>query len=110
MHGIKREALIMKECLLKGDFDGIVNSMLQGWESKKRSAKTVSNPHIEKIYDAVMNAGALAGKVSGAGGGGFIMFFVPPDKRMDVIRTLNQFDGQVSNCHFTKHGTQAWRV
>ena len=110
MHGIKREALIMKECLLKGDFDGIVNSMREGWENKKRSAKTVSNPHIEKIYDAVMNAGALAGKVSGAGGGGFIMFFVPPDKRMDVIRTLNQFDGQVSNCHFTKHGTQAWRV
>jgi D-glycero-alpha-D-manno-heptose-7-phosphate kinase len=110
MHGIKREALIMKECLLKGDFDGIVNSMREGWENKKRSAKTVSNPHIEKIYDAAMNAGALAGKVSGAGGGGFIMFFVPPDKRMDVIRTLNQFDGQVSNCHFTKHGTQAWRV
>ena len=110
MHGIKREALIMKECLLKGDFDGIVNSMLQGWESKKRSAKTVSNPHIEKIYDAAINAGALAGKISGAGGGGFMMFFVPPDKRMDVVRTLNQFDGQVSNCHFTKHGTQAWRV
>jgi D-glycero-alpha-D-manno-heptose-7-phosphate kinase len=110
MHGIKREALIMKECLLKGDFDGIVNSMREGWENKKRSAKTVSNPHIEKIYDAAMNAGALAGKVSGAGGGGFIMFFVPPDKRMDVIRTLNQFDGQVSNCHFTKHGTQAWRI
>jgi D-glycero-alpha-D-manno-heptose-7-phosphate kinase len=110
MHGIKREALIMKECLLKADFDGIVNSMREGWENKKRSAKTVSNPHIEKIYDAAMNAGTLAGKVSGAGGGGFIMFFVPPDKRMDVIRTLNQFDGQVSNCHFTKHGTQAWRV
>ena len=110
MHGIKREALVMKECLLRGDFDGIVNSMREGWENKKRSAKTVSNPHIENIYDAAMNAGALAGKVSGAGGGGFVMFFVPPDKRMDVIRTLNQFNGQVSNCHFTKHGTQAWRI
>lgn len=110
MHGIKQEALIMKECLLRGDFAGIVDSMRQGWESKKRSAKTVSNPHIEEIYDAAINAGALAGKVSGAGGGGFMMFFVPPDKRMDVIRTLNQFEGQVSNCHFTKHGTQAWRV
>ncbi len=110
MHGIKREALVMKECLLKGDFDGIVESMQQGWESKKRSAKTVSNPHIDGIYNVAMNAGALAGKVSGAGGGGFIMFFVPPDKRMDVIRALNQFEGQVSNCHFTKHGTQAWRI
>lgn len=110
MHGIKREALIMKECLLKGDFGGVVESMRQGWESKKRSAATVSTPHIEEIYDAAIRAGALAGKVSGAGGGGFMMFFVPPDKRMDVIRTLNQFEGQISNCHFTKHGTQAWRV
>jgi D-glycero-alpha-D-manno-heptose-7-phosphate kinase len=52
----------------------------------------------------------LGGKVSGAGGGGYMMLFVPPDKRMNVIRALNRFDGQVSNCHFTKHGTQAWRI
>lgn len=110
MHGIKREALVMKECLLKGDFGGIVESMRLGWESKKRSAKTVSNSHIEEIYNAAITAGALAGKVSGAGGGGFMMFFVPPDKRMNVMRTLSSYDGQVSNCHFTKYGTQAWRI
>lgn len=110
MHGLKREASVMKECLLKGDFAGIVDSMRQGWESKKKSAKTVSNPHIEEIYNAAIDAGALAGKVSGAGGGGFMMFFVPTESRMNVIRTLNKFDGQVSNCHFTKNGTQAWRI
>jgi D-glycero-alpha-D-manno-heptose-7-phosphate kinase len=110
MHGIKREALVMKECLLKADFEGIVESMRQGWESKKKSAKTVSNPHIEEIYNAAIMAGALAGKVSGAGGGGFMIFFVPPCKRMGVIRTLTEFDGLVSNCHFTKNGSQAWRI
>ncbi|WEJ71901.1 dehydrogenase [Pseudomonas sp. PSE14] len=110
MHGLKREALIMKECLLKGDFDGIVESMQQGWESKKRSARTVSNPHIDEIYNSAIDAGASAGKVSGAGGGGFMMFFVPPQNRMDVIRCLSGFSGQISNCHFTKHGTQAWRL
>lgn len=110
MHGIKREALVMKECLLRGDFDGIVDSMRQGWENKKRSAKTVSNTHIDEIYNKTILAGALAGKVSGAGGGGFMMFFVPPERRMDVVRALNHFEGQVSNCHFTKHGTQAWKI
>jgi D-glycero-alpha-D-manno-heptose-7-phosphate kinase len=110
MHGIKREALVMKECLLRGDFNGLVESMRLGWENKKRSAKTVSNSHIDSIYDTAIKAGALAGKVSGAGGGGFMLFFVPTEKRMDVIRSLNMFEGQVSNCHFTKHGTQAWRV
>ena len=110
MHCIKREALAMKECLLRGDFPGLVESMRLGWENKKRSAKTVSNPHIDAIYDAAIQAGALAGKISGAGGGGFMWFFVPTEKRMQVIRTLNGFGGQVSNCHFTKHGTQAWRI
>ena len=110
MHGLKHEALVMKECLLKGDFTGIVDSMRLGWERKKRSAKTVSNPHIDEIYNVAIDAGALAGKVSGAGGGGFMMFFVPPEKRMDVIRSLGNFNGQVSNCHFTKHGTQAWKI
>lgn len=110
MHGIKREALVMKECLLRGDFTGLVNSMRLGWENKKRSAKSVSNSHIDNIYDAAISAGALAGKVSGAGGGGFMLFFVPTEKRMDVIRVLKTFDGQVSNCHFTKKGSQAWRI
>ncbi|MDI6527825.1 dehydrogenase [Pseudomonas otitidis] len=110
MHGIKREAQVMKECLLRGDFKGFVDSMRLGWENKKRSARTVSNSHIDEIYDAAVGAGALAGKVSGAGGGGFMLFFVPTERRMDVIRTLNLFNGQISNCHFTKQGAQAWRV
>jgi D-glycero-alpha-D-manno-heptose-7-phosphate kinase len=110
MHGIKREALVMKESLLRGDFAGFVESLRQGWENKKRSAKIVSNPQIDSIYDAAIQSGALAGKVSGAGGGGFMWFFVPTEKRMDVIRTLNGFGGQVSNCHFTKNGTEAWRI
>jgi D-glycero-alpha-D-manno-heptose-7-phosphate kinase len=110
MHSIKGEALTMKECLMRGDFLGLVNSMRFGWDNKKRSAKTVSNSHIDNIYDSAIQAGALAGKVSGAGGGGFMLFFVPTEKRMDVIRTLNSFGGQVSNCHFTKHGAQAWRI
>jgi D-glycero-alpha-D-manno-heptose-7-phosphate kinase len=110
MHGIKEEALTMKECLLRGDFNGFVESMRLGWENKKRSAKSVSNQHIDEIYEAVIDAGALAGKISGAGGGGFMLFFVPIESRMDVVRTLGGYDGQVSNCHFTDEGCQAWRI
>ena len=70
MHGLKREAVMTKECLLRGDVDGLVESMRQGWENKKQSARTVSNPYLDDIYGAALAAGALAGKVSGAGGGG----------------------------------------
>ncbi|MBJ7308738.1 dehydrogenase [Rugamonas sp. CCM 8940] len=110
MHGLKQEALTMKECLLKGDFGGLVDSMRLGWESKKRSAKSVSNPHIEAVYNSAIAAGALAGKVSGAGGGGFMMFFVPPEKHISVVNVLAKSDGVVSNCHFTHHGCQAWKI
>lgn len=109
-HKIKDEALLMKECLLKGDFQGLVSSMREGWENKKRSAQNVSNESIDKIHASAMAAGALAGKVSGAGGGGFMMFFVEPNRRMDVIRALEPFGGQISNANFVSHGTQAWKI
>lgn len=110
MHAVKREALVMKEHLIRGDFSGIVESLRYGWENKKRSAEMISNPRIEEIYEAAARAGARAGKISGAGGGGFMVFFAPPDKRMEVIRSLSRFDGQVGNCHFTRHGSQAWTL
>jgi D-glycero-alpha-D-manno-heptose-7-phosphate kinase len=110
MHELKASALAMKDCLLKGDFSGIVDSMRGSWASKKRTAKSVSNSMIDATFESAIAAGALAGKISGAGGGGFMWFFVPPEKRMSVTRALGNFEGQVSNCHFTKHGTQAWRI
>jgi D-glycero-alpha-D-manno-heptose-7-phosphate kinase len=110
LHRIRDEALSMKEYLLKGDLGGIVGSMRDGWESKKRSARSVSTAEIDEIHDRALSAGALAGKVSGAGGGGYLLFLVPPDRRMDVCRELSRFGGALSNCHFTQHGSQAWRA
>jgi D-glycero-alpha-D-manno-heptose-7-phosphate kinase len=110
MHLIKQEAIQMKEYLLKGEFQGIVESMKLGWSAKKRSANTVSNPLIDSIYKAAIESGALSGKVSGAGGGGFMMFFIPPEKRMAVINSLKNFSGEIGNCHFTNSGAEAWRV
>lgn len=108
MREIKAEAMDMKESLLRGDFNGIVSSFRRGWESKKRSAKLISNPCIEESYSTAIKAGATAGKVSGAGGGGFMMFIVPPEKRMAVVRELSKLKGMIMPAHFTKNGAQAW--
>jgi len=110
MKGIKQEALSMKSALLRGDFRSLTESMNKGWENKKKSAKSVTSKYIDELFDVAKNSGAISGKVSGAGGGGFILFFVSPNKRMDVIRSLKKFGGEVSNCHFTKNGMQAWVV
>jgi len=111
MLAIKQEAFEMKEALLKGDIKAIANSMRRGWEAKKSSAKNISNSNIDRIYNMVMEAGAMAGKISGAGGGGFIMFLVPPSKRMEILRLLEkEKEGRTMPCHFVDEGTQSWRI
>lgn len=110
MHAIKQDAYRMKECLLRGDFDGLAASMRKSWEDKKRLAGSISNPQIEQVLDAAQAAGARAGKVSGAGGGGFITFRVAPDRRVDVLRALAKQDGRAMTCHFTRHGSEGWKI
>jgi D-glycero-alpha-D-manno-heptose-7-phosphate kinase len=109
-HALKAEALAMKENLLKGDFAGLVDSMQAGWEAKKRMARSISNAQIDETYELALRAGMRAGKISGAGGGGFMMLLVDPVRRMDVIRALQPLPGRIYNCHFTKYGTQGWKV
>ncbi len=111
MFALKEEAVRMKEAILKGDFDQLASSMGRSWRAKKLTAESISNPKIEHILELAMAAGALAGKVSGAGGGGFIMFLVDPARRVEVIRALSTVpEGQVMACHFTKRGTEGWRL
>lgn len=110
MHALKQEAMAMKENLLKGNFDGLVDSMNISWEAKKHMARSISNPLIEETYELARRAGMRAGKISGAGGGGFMMLLVDPVRRMDVIRALSSTQGQVYNCHFTEIGTQGWKI
>jgi len=108
---VKEEAYNMKEALLKGDIRAVADSMRKGWEAKKSAASKISNSNIDRIYNLVMNNGGMAGKISGAGGGGFIMFLVPPSKRMKIISLLEQEKvGRTMPCHFVDEGMHAWRI
>jgi D-glycero-alpha-D-manno-heptose-7-phosphate kinase len=110
MHDLKAEAVNMKEAILKGDFDALARAMQRSWEAKKKMANLISNEKINEIYDAAIREGARAGKVTGAGGGGFMMLLVDPVKRPQVMRCLAQFPGSISTCVFVEQGAQSWRV
>jgi D-glycero-alpha-D-manno-heptose-7-phosphate kinase len=110
LQAVKVEAQKMKEAILQGDFNMLAESLRSSWEAKKQMASTISNSDIDVIYNSAIESGAVAGKVSGAGGGGFMMFLVDPAKRPNVIRTLNNFKGQVMTAVFVEQGAHSWRV
>jgi D-glycero-alpha-D-manno-heptose-7-phosphate kinase len=109
MRALKQDAVMMKEALLRGDLVSYALILRQSWEAKKRLSTSVTNSMLDAVYDSAISAGATAGKISGAGGGGFFMFFTPPKTRMSVIQALAKHNGQVMNFHFTSVGAQSWR-
>ena len=73
-------------------------------------ASAISNAEIQRAFDVATQAGAKAGKVSGAGGGGFIIFITDPSKKCQVMKALQCLDGQVMNFQFSEGGTHGWRI
>ncbi len=110
MHEVKQDAVLMKEHLLKGDIQNFAKILGKSWETKKRVSKSISNSEIDRVYNLAIESGAYSGKVSGAGGGGFMFFMVEPTKKLQLIKALNREQGEVINFHFVKDGTKGWRV
>ena len=111
MHQLKEQAVWMKESLLKGDIDAIGEILNFGWEHKKKTAANISNPLLDDIYQTALAAGATGGKVSGAGGGGFMFFYCPGTSRYAVEKALTErFSGQVKRYEFTQEGLKTWTL
>jgi D-glycero-alpha-D-manno-heptose-7-phosphate kinase len=110
LDSIKEGAVRMKEALLKGELKDFGSWLDSSWQAKKRISEKISNVAVETAYASAKAAGAYAGKVSGAGGGGFMMFLVDPVRRIDVIQALTALQGKVLSCHFVKWGTEGWRI
>ena len=110
MHYLKEEAVIMKNALLKGDIDALCESINRGWIHKKNTSNSISNPEINSLFNCAKNNHALAGKISGAGGGGYCWFIVLPENKMKLMRSLNNLGGTASACHFVSTGCEAWTL
>lgn len=107
---LKEEAVSMREALLVGDLRRVAEVLHGGWLAKRQIASGISTPHIEEILALAEANGALAGKVSGAGGGGYILFLVDPHRRSDLTRALNEADGSVEPAHFVTDGAVSWQL
>lgn len=110
MHKLKEQALQMKETLLRGNIDGIGEILEFGWQYKKQMAGCITNSRIDSIYQAAKNAGASGGKISGAGGGGFMFFYCPGVTRYAVVEALQQFGGKAKRYEFVNEGLKTWTL
>lgn len=110
MHQLKEQARMMKEAMLKGRLHEIGEILDFGFQQKRLMAANISNSSIEEVYEAAKKAGATGGKISGAGGGGFMIFYCPGNCRYKVIETLEKFGGQSRHYQFTQMGLNTWTV
>jgi D-glycero-alpha-D-manno-heptose-7-phosphate kinase len=110
MHQLKQQAQMMKEALLKGRVHEIGEILDFGFKQKREMAEGISNSLMEEIYTAAKGSGASGGKISGAGGGGFMIFYCPGNTKYRVIEALNEFGGYCRNYQFVDHGLTTWTI
>lgn len=106
----KRLAIEMKNELLRGNIDEMGQLLDEGWQLKKRFAEGISNPQVDALYDKARAAGALGGKLVGAGGGGFILLFCDFARRAQVARAVQDAGGRVTEFSLEPSGLQTWSV
>lgn len=110
MHRVKGSAYRIKERILKADILGVAQEFKSSWESKKSTSNSITNPLINDIESDILESGALSLKVSGAGGGGFMMIFCEPENKTDILSVLRNYQGQTYKFQFTNEGVYSWAI
>ena len=106
LHAIKALAESMRDALQTGDLAAFAEGLHQGWQQKRRLASGIATPRLDELYEVGRAAGAAGGKVLGAGGGGFMVFCGPPDRRDQVARALEAAGAPCSAVAFDPEGVR----
>jgi D-glycero-alpha-D-manno-heptose-7-phosphate kinase len=110
LNRLKDTAFDIRDSLLNNNIYRIGGLLHKSWENKKNIDKSISNPKIDKLYNTGINNGAYGGKLLGAGGGGYLLFFCPIQKRKQLTNCLEKIGGEIMNFNFESNGVQTWTV
>ena len=110
LEATKQLAIDMKNELLRGNIDEMGRLLDAGWQLKKQFTDGISNPQIDAFYERARAHGALGGKLTGAGGGGYILLFCDFEHRNEVARAVESSGGRVVEFAPEPHGLQTWTV
>ena len=111
LHLLVNQAKLIKACLINTKIEDLGELFNYGFKQKSELAKGITTPEIQTLYDTAMKAGATGGKISGAGGGGFIFFYCPHNTKYNVIKALDELKmGYNQPFTFTKFGLRTWQI
>jgi len=110
MDELKQIAIALKNALLQGRLNDFGALLHDAWENKKKMADQISDPQIDELYDTARKYGALGGKISGAGGGGYMFFYCEFEKKHIVAKQLERLGARVVDFNFDFHGVHTWKV
>jgi D-glycero-alpha-D-manno-heptose-7-phosphate kinase len=111
LHWIAERAKLVKDCLLRGKINELGEHLSAGFLQKSLLANGITTPEIQQMYDTAINAGATGGKISGAGGGGFVFFYCPDNTKYNVIKELDKLNiGYNQPFTFNKFGLRTWQI
>ena len=100
----------MRNQLLRGELLRFGKSLNQAWNNKKKLSSEISNNDLDLIYKNALKHGAIGGKLLGAGGGGFYIFYTPPSSKHELIEFLNESQLEIRPFRFEKEGLRSWTV
>ncbi len=110
MEELKRAAVETKNALLQGRLEDFGALLHESWVNKKKMAATISNPHIDELYEEARKRGALGGKITGAGGGGYMFIYCPYETQAAIAERLEALGAERVSYSFVAHGLQAWET
>lgn len=110
MNELKSITIDLKNSLLRGRLSDFGNLLNDAWLNKKKMATQISTPMIEDLYSAAIESGALGGKITGAGGGGYMFFYCPFGTKRKVAEAIEKVGAQVVEFNFDSHGVQTWKA
>lgn len=106
LHGIKADAFAVREALEKGRLRRLGEILHESWQRKKKLATGVSNERLDHVYQLALEHGSLGGKITGAGGGGFLLLYCEPEQQEAVARVLADEGLARMGFHFDDGGAQ----
>jgi D-glycero-alpha-D-manno-heptose-7-phosphate kinase len=107
---LKALTIEMKNALLRRELDNFGELLHREWQQKKTLSTRISNPQLDRLYETAREFGALGGKITGAGGGGYMLLYCPAERKHPVAAKLKELGCTIIDMSLEPMGLQTWRV